>query len=489
MNLTKTFENFVNSDTFFSGLQICLLSLVLLLMTLPADAVEDNSPLFVGEVSMVLGQAYVERQDGRRHNLEVGSQIQVSDRIVTEANGHVHIRFVDNALVSVRPHSRLEVVNYDYKANRPEQSTVKFNLIEGVTRSISGAAASSARERFRLNTPIAAIGVRGTDFVVSATYDTTQALVNEGIIVMAPFSEECSAEAFGPCATNAIELTGESLEILELNSRMPTPTTTLASHERNPTMLRNQARDAINAAVSLGVEEGDSAEEKTATNDVYLESVTSIRATSDVQQVAQIGTTSATSSAGNPASAVMPREEFTPYTRVPETILRNRQLVWGHWLWSDGAGDLERISVPWLKAREGREIAVNGGADYGMYRQNPLGLSQVDAGLGIVGFNLSAAQAYYSAASGIVAMQVNSGSLNINFNDNSFSTSLNLNHELTGIVNFAASGGVHPGGFFYTPDQTTVKGSVSFDGMEAGYYFERQLQGGGIQGLTLWDRR
>ena len=33
-------------------------------------------------------------------------------------------------------------------------------------RSITGQWGEAARDRFRLNTPIAAIGVRGTDFIV-----------------------------------------------------------------------------------------------------------------------------------------------------------------------------------------------------------------------------------------------------------------------------------------------------------------------------------
>jgi hypothetical protein len=34
-----------------------------------------------------------------------------------------------------------------------------------------------------------------------------------------------------------------------------------------------------------------------------------------------------------------------------------------------------------------------------------------------------------------------------------------------------------------------MAGAVSLNGAEAGYYFEKQLEAGGIQGLTLWDKR
>jgi hypothetical protein len=102
--------------------------------------------------------------------------------------------------------ARSRIERYEFNRKNPQKSAVKFNLSEGVARSISGEAAKSARQRFRLNTPVAAIGVRGTDFVVSASSVSTRALVNEGSIVMAPFSSLCTSEALGPCSQNAVEL-------------------------------------------------------------------------------------------------------------------------------------------------------------------------------------------------------------------------------------------------------------------------------------------
>ena len=137
----------------------------------------------------MLGKASRSSQDGTRELLQQGSWVAEGDKIVTQSNGHVHVRFVDDALVSVRPNSQLLIDRYDYNARFPERSAVKFELQEGVARAISGEAAKAARDRFRLNTPIAAIGVRGTDFVISADRGTTRALVNEGSIVMAPLSD------------------------------------------------------------------------------------------------------------------------------------------------------------------------------------------------------------------------------------------------------------------------------------------------------------
>ena len=152
-----------------------LVAFVLFSSALPEANSQDAAA--VGEVSLVLGKAYRISHFGERARIVLGSQIGVGDQIDTHSNGHVHVRFVDEALVSVRPNSLLKVQRYEYDSASPAQSTVRFDLQEGVTRAISGEAAKAARDRFRLNTPIAAIGVRGTDFVVSAAAGITRALV------------------------------------------------------------------------------------------------------------------------------------------------------------------------------------------------------------------------------------------------------------------------------------------------------------------------
>ncbi len=443
-----------------------LAALVLSQSVLAAGPMSSDT-IAVGEVTIVLGKAYIEGPGRSRAAIKSGSAINVSDSIFTTANGHVHIRFEDGGLVSVRPGSRLDVVRYDYDKARPEQSSVKFNLQEGVTRSISGDAAKSARQRFRLNTPIAAIGVRGTDFVVSATDSTTRALVNEGVIVLAPYSDQCSAASFGPCDLNAVELTGTSLQIIELDGTAPTPRLLAAPHERNPGALRDEVQLAL---ADSGAE--DEAKDKTVTNEVYLESVASTRVSKEAANVV------------TPVAVTGP--DFTPTAAVAAVELTDRQLVWGRW--SDEQLSLERITLAYVDAKAGRAVAV-GNEDHILFRNEDNG-SRVDRGLGVVSFDLNSAQAFYSSDSGVVAMQVAGGSLDIDFDRSEFATALDLSHSLTGNVGFAANGSISEGGYFNSRNASQrIAGAVSTDGQEAGYFFEQQLLEGGIQGLTLWDAR
>lgn len=460
------YPRFIGVKALFSSM-----GLIFALFAMPSYGLETaeqqtavDSQAMVGTVSLVLGKATIESGSGAGSQIaKPGSQIRVHDQIVTTANGHVHIRFVDDALVSVRPNSRLEITRYDYDPARPALSAVKFDLIEGITRAISGDAAKSARQRFRLNTPIAAIGVRGTDFTVSAKAGSTRALVNEGTIVLAPFSADCRADAFGPCATDSIELSGETMEAIAMDSSTPLPRLVPATDAQNLVAMRTGVRQAISGSADASSSEDDG---------VRIEEVSATLVTD-------------TAASGLEASASLQIPKFTPDQAIEIADVADRQLIWGRYA-NGRSDDLERISLTFDEARIGREVTV-GNLDYGLFRTEN-GSKRLDSGLTVVSFGLSSAQAFYNSSSGVVAMEVGGGTLDIDFQENSFATLLNLNHNLTGELEFAASGRLFDGGYFHSRTESqTIAGAVSLDGSEAGYFFEQQLLQGDIQGLTLWN--
>ncbi|MDA8920712.1 FecR family protein [Gammaproteobacteria bacterium] len=431
----------------------------------------------VGEVSLVLGRAYLERDNGRER-IEAGSKVHAGDRVFTEAGGHVHVRFVDDALVSVRPSSALDVVRYDYDAAKPENSAVKFELSEGVARAISGDAAKSARQRFRMNTPIAAIGVRGTDFVVSANSRVTRALVNEGAIIMAPYSSECSSEALGPCVVDAVELSQNTFQVLELGSENPAPRLIAATNGLKLGEAEHASNNESNSAEAqvASTESPDALD----TNEVFLESVATTKVNTEVA--------AAENASGQAPDPVIPEipvvlADFTPTSALTAESARADQLVWGRWS-SNGSPSL--LSLGLSEAREGRDVTIASPAGFILYRNEPNG-ARVKSGLGIVKFDLSAAEAFYDSANGIVAMRVASGKLELDFVDKAFATELNLDHASTGAIDFTANGAIADGGYLLLREESkTLSGAVATDGSAAGYFFEEQLEAGRIQGITLW---
>ena len=380
--------------------------------------------------------------------------------------------------MSLRPNSELQIEVFQFDEGNPGASTVKFNLLKGTTRSVSGEAAESARHRFRLNTPIAAIGVRGTDFVVSATSTSLMALVNQGEVVVAPFSEQCSAAGIGPCSFNALELDDQAMQVIEFNSDMAmpqlVPIVTLGP-ESNLYEAFSQNAALMARAGQQGSEEASSANGISAQTDdaaaaekqVVTETVSSLELEVEAKEQAPYST------------------GFTPILQQTASQLRKRQLVWGRF--ASGKGHLERLTLPFSDAAQGRNISIGGNFEYFLFRPEA-GEVQVQRGLGETGFSLSSAQAYFKKGGSVSPVAVTDGRLVVDFSGNSFETSLDLYHLQLGEAQFSAAGGLFSGGYFHARTNTSrVVGATTLDGKESGYFFDFLNWGGLVQGITLWD--
>jgi hypothetical protein len=160
-----------------------------------------------GEVMFVSGQAERVKSDGATGPVAKGMQLLEGDRIKTQADSHVYVRLRDGGLLVVRPASELHVDLWRFDAEQPQASQIRYTLDNGVARHVSGKAAKAARDKFRFNTPMAAIGVRGTDFTVLADPRVTQVSVQSGGVVVNSLGEGCRAEGLGPCeGPSAVEL-------------------------------------------------------------------------------------------------------------------------------------------------------------------------------------------------------------------------------------------------------------------------------------------
>ncbi len=406
----------------------------------------------VGEVTLHIGQALVVSASGAQAAVRRGSPVHPGDRIETAEGGHVHIRFVDGALVSVRPTSRLVIEDYQYNPQQVAQSLVRFRLEKGVTRAISGAAAEGAKERFRLNTPLVAIGIRGTDFVVRTQLNQTIATVHQGAIVMAPFGEGCSPQALGPCGSPTARLLSADMGNMLVEFR-----STLAQPELKP---------------FNGVKPPDT-----------LLAAADPQPAADAASAREAAKPAARPSSVEDVSSALMQEMVRKAGDVPPGPA---QLAWGRW----GAGPLgaSDFSVPRGDARAGRVVTV-GDNDFILYRTDN-GTTSLPVGLGNVSFALQQAHAQFTShAQDVQAASVEGGSLSINFSSRQFSTALSLSSAATGKVGLEASGFVRDDGMFNARSATqAVAGASALDGKSVGYLFQKATAGGTLSGMTLWGR-
>lgn len=157
----------------------------------------------IGSAVVVVGHASLLPASQRSGPLTDGAAIVQGDTIETGADGYVYITTVDQGFISLRPNSSLTFERYEYDPGAPVRTVIKLLLHRGVVREISGKGAQAARDHYRMNTPVAALGVRGTDFSVFTDSTVTRADVRSGGIVMTPLAEGCSAAGTGPCEGSA----------------------------------------------------------------------------------------------------------------------------------------------------------------------------------------------------------------------------------------------------------------------------------------------
>lgn len=220
----------------------------LLLQAFVAHAVVYAAP--VAEVIFVVGDAHVVGVDAP---LKRGAMLTAGQTITTGANGHAHLRFIDQAFISVRPDSELRIEQYLYDAETPANNRIKLMLVQGTSRLITGQAGQAAKQNFRLNTPVAAIGVRGTDFLVQVEADITRVAVQQGAVVVSAFGSDCSPQALGPCGGDlALDLLGSaSGRYLEVKAQTPPALITPEQGSRKrPFSLSHPEEPAVKASLS-----------------------------------------------------------------------------------------------------------------------------------------------------------------------------------------------------------------------------------------------
>lgn len=156
---------------------------------------------------------------------KVGDKVQVGDSLSTDADGYLYIKTVDGGFLILRPRSEAKVLAYTIDSAQPSNNRIKFELSQGVARSISGAAVKQSRQNFRFNTPVAAIGVRGTDFTVFTDAQTTRVAVVAGGVVVSGFGAGCTEQGMGPCEVSAKRelFAGQESQVLQVSRGQAVP--------------------------------------------------------------------------------------------------------------------------------------------------------------------------------------------------------------------------------------------------------------------------
>ena len=117
-----------------------------------------------GRVTITLGVVEAESAAGDIRSLMRGDPVFEGDTLRTGPAGRAQVRFTDRGVLSLRPGTELAIDEYGYDAAAPATSSQTLNLSRGGFRTQTGGIASANRAAYRVQTPVASIGIRGTTF-------------------------------------------------------------------------------------------------------------------------------------------------------------------------------------------------------------------------------------------------------------------------------------------------------------------------------------
>ncbi len=125
--------------------------------------VAQASAVTAGVVQFVAGDVQLILATGGQRPASKGSPIDVGDTIATAPRATAQVKMADGAIMVVQPESRLTVVEFRYAGKEDGTEKALYRLERGGFRSITGAIGHTHKGSYLIETPIAHIGIRGTD--------------------------------------------------------------------------------------------------------------------------------------------------------------------------------------------------------------------------------------------------------------------------------------------------------------------------------------
>lgn len=144
------------------------LLLFLLVWAGPALGAPPESPMVkpAGKVLLVQGRVVAVDPEGTARVLERAAQVFEGDTLVTEEGSRAQVRFSDGGLLSLRPQSKFRIERYRFESGAGGQESAFFRLLKGGFRTVTGLIGSSNRDAYKVETPVATIGKRGTHYAL-----------------------------------------------------------------------------------------------------------------------------------------------------------------------------------------------------------------------------------------------------------------------------------------------------------------------------------
>jgi len=130
----------------------------------------------IGHAETVQGEVVVIRTDGTRMTLEIGDPVFQGDVLETGADGAVGLVLADGTVFSMADDASMVLDEMVYDASGQDGS-LAVSVVKGVFTFVSGEIAKADPEAMSIQTPVATIGIRGTQGGIDVGNDETLTVV------------------------------------------------------------------------------------------------------------------------------------------------------------------------------------------------------------------------------------------------------------------------------------------------------------------------
>ena len=141
----------------------------------------ETTSTAIGKVEVAHGMPQLLR-NGELSNIETMQELERGDVLITAENSRLRLRMIDDTTINLGENTRFSLLNFGNVAGR---NVARFSLTRGAFRAKTGRFPSRQNATFEIATPMAVIGVRGTDFWGGDIFEDSQidvALLSPGEI-------------------------------------------------------------------------------------------------------------------------------------------------------------------------------------------------------------------------------------------------------------------------------------------------------------------
>ena len=128
---------------------------------------EKTAQEHAGFIKSVQGTVRLLGAAGTTRLAKAGDSVAPVDRVETEADSGASVVLRDGTMMVVGPSSRLDLKQFHFDATTHDGS-IFVALLRGSMRMVTGLIGKAHPDAIRVDTQTATIGIRGTDFIVTA---------------------------------------------------------------------------------------------------------------------------------------------------------------------------------------------------------------------------------------------------------------------------------------------------------------------------------